>query len=334
MGSDFAETGGVSVVIPAYNAAAHLAATLQSVFDQSARPAEVIVVDDGSTDDTAEIARSFGARVLCVPNGGPSAARNAGTRDARGKFIAYCDADDVWLADKLATQLAALQSHAGPAFSFTDYRMFDESGVHPCKSELLKRFSFRRAVHIRRGQTNVLMAAKKRRPVLYDSYIVPSSVLVRKADVLAIGGFDESLRVTEDYEFFLRLFRLIPAIVVLKPLVLYRQHAGQATSNATLMRAGFFEVAKRVAAAPGRYPAGDARYIARTEYLRYYRLGMYQSRLGSFDEAILNLERSLAARWTAPAWVALAAAKICRSYPGRCTFELFRRLWKRRPGRR
>jgi glycosyltransferase involved in cell wall biosynthesis len=326
--------GRISVVIPAYNAAAHLAATLKSVCQQTTAPAEVIVVDDGSTDDTGEIARSFGARVLRVANGGPSAARNAGTQSASGQYIAYLDADDVWLPDKLATQLAELRCFGAPAFSFTDYRMFDERGVHRCKSELLRRFAFRRSVRLRRGRTSVVMAPKNSAPVLYDSYIVPSSLLVRRADVLAIGGFDQSLRVTEDYEFLLRLFRIVPAVVVLKPLVLYRQHGGQATSNSTLMRTGFFEVAKRVAASPQRYPAADVRYIGRTEYLRHRRLGVYQLRLGRFQEAALSFERSLSARPTAPAALALLVAKFCGSPAGRRPFDVVRALWKRRPGRR
>jgi glycosyltransferase involved in cell wall biosynthesis len=333
MRTNTVDAGQVSVVIPAYNAAQYLAATLQSVSDQSSPPGEVIVVDDGSTDATAEIANSFGARVLSLTNAGPSAARNAGTQAASGEFIAFLDADDVWLPDKLAVQLEALRSHRGPAFSFTDYRMFDEQGLRRRKSELRGTPAFRRiAGNMRRAR--IVLTARGRRPILYDSYIPPSSVLVRKVDVLAAGGFDETLRTTEDYEFFLRLFRIVPAVAVMKPLLLYRQHAGQATAKATVMKVGFFEVAKRVAAAPDRYPSGDARYIARTEYLRHYRVGMQQSRLGDFDDAVESLRRSLAARPTPGAALALAGAQVCRSDAGRGAFALLRILWKRRPGRR
>jgi GT2 family glycosyltransferase len=323
----------VSVVIPAYNAARYLAATLQSVAEQTSPPGEVIVVDDGSTDATVEIARSFGANVVSLTNAGPAAARNAGTNAASGEYVAFLDADDVWVPEKLAVQLAGLAAFGAPAFSFTDYRMFDEQGLRRRKSELRGTPAFRKiAGNLRRKR--IVLRTRGRRPILYDSYIPPSSVLVRKADLLAAGGFDETLRVTEDYEFFLRLFRIVPAVVVMKPLLLYRQHAGQATAKATLMKSGFFEVARRVAAAPNRYPPGDARYIGRTGYLRHYQLGMQQSRLGQFDDAVESLRRSIAARPTPGAVLALAGAQICRSAAGRGTFALVRTLWKSRPGRR
>jgi len=324
----------VSVVIPAYNAAPHLAATLESVYRQTVRPAEVIVVDDGSADATAEIARSFGARVISLANKGPSAARNAGVQEASGEFVAYLDADDIWVAEKLATQLAALAAHGTPAFSFTDFRVFDAGGVHRCKSELRRRSAFRRSAGRTRGRTEIVFAAEADRPVLYDSYILPSSLLVRRADALAVGGFDESLRVTEDYEFCLRLFAMMPAVAILRPLLLYRQHAAQATSNATRMRAGFFDVAKLVAESPHRYPPGDARYIGQTEYLRFFSLGIKQARVGLFDDAEQSLRKSFAARPSPGARVALLGARACRSGPGRRGFDFIRTLWKRRPGRR
>jgi glycosyltransferase involved in cell wall biosynthesis len=324
----------VSVVIPAYNAASYLAAALDSVYGQTVRPAEVIVVDDGSADATPEIARSFGARVISLANKGPSAARNAGVQEASGDFVAYLDADDIWFPEKLSTQLAALAAHGAPAFSFTDFRAFDGAGVHRPKSELRRRAAFRRSAGRTKGRASIVFAAKGDRPVLYGSYIMPSSLLVRRADALAVGGFDESLRVTEDYEFCLRLFTIVPAIVILQPLLLYRQHAAQATSNGTLMKAGFFEVAKRVASSPERYPPADARYIGQTEYLRYFSLGMQQARLGFFDDAEQSLRKSLAARPTRWARVALLGTQACRSGPGRRSFDLVRTLWKRRPGKR
>jgi glycosyltransferase involved in cell wall biosynthesis len=237
-------------VIPAFNAAEFLGATLQSVVNQSQRPYEIIVVDDGSTDATPEIARSFGVTLISGANAGVSAARNVGVKAASGEYIAYLDADDVWTPDKLAIQSAALASYTLPAFSFTDYRLFDDRGVWRKKSELRGHWAFRKIVGNRSGQADLVIEARGKEPVLYDSYIPPSSVLVRRADVLAVGGFDESLRVTEDYEFYLRLFKRLSAVVVMKPLLLYRRHASQVTAKGPAMKAGFFPVARRVAAAP------------------------------------------------------------------------------------
>lgn len=334
MPAELVDATQVSVVIPAFNAALHLAETLRSVLAQSSPPGEVIVVDDGSTDATTEIAHSFGARVLSVANAGPSAARNAGTKAATGEYIAFLDADDVWVPEKLATQFGALRAFRRPAFSFTDFRMFDDAGLRRCRSELTRRSAFRKSAGKIRGRSQIVMAANEKIPVLYDSYIMPSSVLVRRADALAVGGFDESLRVAEDFEFCLRLYKILPAIVIMKPLLLYRQHAAQVTTNEARMKSSLFDVAEKVAAAPDRYPPADARYLGETNYLRHLWVGMAQSRRGFFDEAVVSFKQSLAARSTAGAALALFAARACRSSAGRRTFDLVREAWKRRPGRR
>jgi len=101
----------VSVVIPVYNGEAYLAEALDSVFAQTHRPLEVIVVDDGSTDLSAEIARAvLGVRYCAQPHSGPGASRNLGVSQARGRFLAFLDADDLWPVGKLARQLAAFDA--------------------------------------------------------------------------------------------------------------------------------------------------------------------------------------------------------------------------------
>ena len=99
-------SNSISVVIPAYNSAAQLARALDSVLAQTRPAEEILVVDDGSTDATAEVARSYGdaVRLIAQANAGAAAARNAGIRAARGTWIAFLDADDEWLPDRLALQ--------------------------------------------------------------------------------------------------------------------------------------------------------------------------------------------------------------------------------------
>jgi hypothetical protein len=339
LGADPRDVRGerVSVVIPAYNASTYLAATLQSILDQSARPAEIIVVDDGSSDDTAAIGRSFaGVTFISIPNGGAAAARNVGAEAATGEYIAYLDADDLWARDKIALQLTAIDAHGKPAFSFTDYRMFDEGGFRKRESQLLRYPAFRKAVGKTKGREKVVMADDGKNPVLYNtSYIAPSSVMVRRADVMAIGGYDETLRYGEDYDFFLRLFAIRPAVIIMRPLLFYRQHAGQGTSKtSTRFIAAHFDVVQRAAASPERYPQGDVRYFARTDHLRHYHLGVLHGRLGQMDEAVRCLQASLTSRWTARASIALFGARACQSRIGRRAFDRVRRLWRNRPGRR
>ena len=100
---------GISVVIPAFNASAYLAEAVESVRSQSLQPDEIIVVDNGSTDDTAELAISLGTRLVRESERGASYARNRGIAAARGSFIAFLDADDLWLPEKLALQSQAFR---------------------------------------------------------------------------------------------------------------------------------------------------------------------------------------------------------------------------------
>jgi glycosyltransferase involved in cell wall biosynthesis len=324
----------VSVVIPAYNASRYLAATLESVMQQDVPASEVILVDDGSTDDTVDIARSFGVTVISSRNGGASAARNVGTMAASGEYIAYMDADDVWPPEKLECQLAALRAYPRAAFSFTDFRVFNDEGVQK-RTGLLHHPAFRQVLRTAQPATDrshIVIVADGQAPVLPECYIQPSSVLVRRADVLAVGGFDESVPLGEDYEFFLRLFKLIPAVAVMRSLLFYRQHPAQASARYTDVRAATLDIARRVALSPHRYPTADVKYMPTIAYRRYYRLGIEQARREHFDDAVDSLERSLTARPTFRARVALLAARLCRSVVGRTGFRLVRHLWKRRPG--
>ena len=116
-----ARTPTVSAIIPVHNGELYVADSVRSVLGQSHAVAECIVVDDGSTDNTRDVLASFGSSIVVVhqEHRGVSAARNAGIREARGDYLAFLDADDVWFPDKIAVQLGALQSapHAGAAYS-------------------------------------------------------------------------------------------------------------------------------------------------------------------------------------------------------------------------
>jgi glycosyltransferase involved in cell wall biosynthesis len=318
--------GDVSVVIPAYNVAAFLPETLASVFAQTLLPAEVIVVDDGSTDDTAEIARNFGATVISRANGGISAARNTGIRAARCGYVALLDADDLWMPEKLEVQLAALAAAAVPSFSFTDFHTFDSRGVRPVKSTLRAHPAFRRTVRRAPLGTNVVVSASERRPVLPDIYFLPSSAVIRRADILAVGGFDESLRGCEDTEFFLRLFKLVPAIAVMRPLMRYRRHEAQNTASPTRVMRYEFAMIDRIVHDPTRYPIADVRYYRGKSALIHHRIGVCEARLGRFDAALTSFETSLQERRTLRTFFALVAAQSARNVVGRSCFVALRAI--------
>ena len=122
----------VSVIVPVYNGERYLEAALKSIFNQDYQPIEIIVVDDGSTDGTADIVRLFkNVHYIYQANQGPSAAWNTGIAAAQGECIAFLDADDMWMPQKLSLQVAYLNQHPEVGFVYCHRRMIIEKGVKP-----------------------------------------------------------------------------------------------------------------------------------------------------------------------------------------------------------
>src|SRR2546427_4231674 len=121
----------VSVVIPVYNGERYLADAIQSVLDQTYQNLEVIVVDDGSTDGSAAVAKRFGDAIRYVrqANGGVCQARNTGISVARGTYLAFLDQDDLWLPDKLAVQVAYLESHPEVGAVYCQCQVLENGGL-------------------------------------------------------------------------------------------------------------------------------------------------------------------------------------------------------------
>jgi glycosyltransferase involved in cell wall biosynthesis len=208
----------VSVVCPAYNCERFINAALDSVFAQSYRPIEVIVVDDGSTDSTAELVKGYReVRYLSQTNRGPSAARNRGIRAARGEFVAFLDLDDLWIPEKLAKQVAALESCPESGLSFSDMRLFDSAG-----QDRLTMFQKYRLTGEYFGHDSVVERAVAK--LVTVNFIPTSSVLARKAAMTQVGGFDEQFRKSEDWDLWLRMAMLRPITYVSEPLILKRVH--------------------------------------------------------------------------------------------------------------
>jgi glycosyltransferase involved in cell wall biosynthesis len=189
----------ISVVIPAYNAAHFLPRCLSSVFAQTLQPAEVIVVDDGSTDNTAEIARQLGARVVSRPNGGLSAARNTGVCSASSEWVALLDADDLWSPGKLRAQSERVQSDT--VLVYTGIRIFGDDGV--------------------RQICPAADPAEARRVLRYRNPITPSSVMAKRDALARDGGFREDIRACEDWDMWVRLQHLGAFAAVPEPLTDY-----------------------------------------------------------------------------------------------------------------
>lgn len=198
----------VSVIIPTWNRAGPLARALESVLDQAQPPDEIIVVDDGSTDDTrAMIERHFaGVRYHYQPNRGVSSARNTGIGMARSDWIALLDSDDQWRPQKLRLQTQALVSHPEYRVCHTD-EIWIRNGrrVNPMKK------------HTKRGGYIF-------QHCLPRCVISPSSILIHREVLSCIGMFDESLPACEDYDLWLRLCARYPVLYLDEPQVI--KHGG------------------------------------------------------------------------------------------------------------
>ena len=193
----------ISVIIPTWNRVDRLANALQSVFAQSRPPAEVIVVDDGSTDDTRRLVHSQfrDARYIYQQNKGVSSARNTGIQAASGDWIALLDSDDRWQPDKLEQQCEHLRARP-------DYKI--------CHSD---------EIWIRNGKrVNPMKKHAKQgghifRHCLPLCAISPSAVLIHRDLFKEIGLFDEHLPACEDYDLWLRICALHPVLYIDKPLI-------------------------------------------------------------------------------------------------------------------
>lgn len=202
----------ISVIIPVFNAKGYLAECIDSVLAQTYRSIEIIVVDDGSTDGSAEILSGYGDRVTLVRqrNAGASTARNRGAAHAKGEFLAFLDSDDAWDATKLEKQVALLNMHTKAVATYCDHRTIDAQGAVIGSTEALEcpRSSGRIAEDLIRG-------------VRIKS---PTLVMVRRSAFDELGGFDPTLRYAEDHDLFIRLAVMGPVLYQIETLASYRVH--------------------------------------------------------------------------------------------------------------
>ncbi len=228
--SDIAgESPLVSIVIACFNQGHFLAQAINSALAQTWRPLEVVVVDDGSTDDTpAVIARYPDVVNLRQANQGVAAARNAGLRASRGRYILFLDSDDFLVPEAIELGMRALTAHPEYAFVSGEYCKTDEKGVpegNPVSIE---------------GVDEPYLA------LLRGCYIMmPATVLYRRDILEQVGGFDLRVRTCEDYDLYLKIARQFPAGYVHELMAYYRKHGDSATRNMKRFFFGALEVLER-----------------------------------------------------------------------------------------
>lgn len=207
----------VTVVIPTYNAIAYLPSTLDSVIKQTFTDFEVLIIDDGSSDDTVEWASQLvdaRVRLIVQENQGVAVARNKGIANAKGEYVAFLDADDLWEPTKLEKQVKCLEENPQVGLVNTSILNIDEQG------NLLG------AVDAHDVQGNVLKYIVEENLILCGS-----APMVRRSCLEAVQGFDQTLMSAEDWDLWIRIAARYEFAVVREPLVLYRQHLNSKSNN-------------------------------------------------------------------------------------------------------
>ncbi|GAC1567422.1 MAG: hypothetical protein NVS2B3_05510 [Vulcanimicrobiaceae bacterium] len=222
----------VTVLVPAFNAAAHLPIAIATVRAQSVEVEEIVVVDDGSSDDSVAVAEALGARVIRRDHGGPAAARNAGLAAAKTPWIATLDADDVWHPRKLEYQYAAIGAHPHVGLVFSDFDAVSLcDGSIQAPSVVSGDLAFARIRRTALTETaSLLDFADFLHELPARSIVLPSTAFFSRALALEVGGFAIGV-VAEDTEFFLRLAARTRTAYVDLPLLAYMRHPTQITAN-------------------------------------------------------------------------------------------------------
>ncbi len=202
----------ITVIIPTYNRAALVAEAIASVLAQSERDFELLIIDDGSTDDTPQVCATFGAKLeyLRQERRGVSSARNLGIKHAQGRFITFLDSDDLWQKHKLRRQIAWLEAHPEIMLCYTN-EIWNRRGVRVNQKK----------IHQKAGGWIYPLCLPR-------CIISPSSVLMRRELFEHVGMFDESLPICEDYDLWLRIAAQYEIGFLDEPLIIKRGgHADQ-----------------------------------------------------------------------------------------------------------
>lgn len=318
----------VSVIIPAYNCESFIGRAVQSVLDQHHRDLEVIVINDGSTDNTLQALAPFLDRICLLQqkNAGVAAARNTGLRVAGGDLVAFLDADDWWVPSRLSVQLATLKHFPEAGMVFSDFAVADSTGAclmprgirwkyasirNEHSAPWHKIFSNSITVHwdgseIGRHQA-VAYQGRIAQWLFCGNFINTCSVLLRREVIERLGEFDQTLDTEEDYDYWLRVANEWPLVYVDAPLTIFRKSSGQLTRPDQIER--IIQNALRVVQRASIQMAAklDPEIISSRLSRMYLSLGVIALRSGRSADALNYLKQSLLHRPWRPLTLALCS---------------------------
>ena len=278
----------VSIIIPCYNAEKTIKETIDSILLQTFTNFEIIVINDGSTDNTLPVIHQLKndrIRVFSFENSGPQKSRNRGIEQAHGEYIALIDADDLWTPDKLASQLEALQNTpaAAVAYSWTD--IIDETG------QVIQSTA--------RSQAQGDIFAE----LLKHNFLANGSNPLIKAEAMrAVGGFDEAILAGQDWDMYLTLAAHYPFVVVPQVQILYRkaESARSWSSNLRRQEQGLMQVMAKHLSDRRAAPLNKSACLANC--YRYLLFECFDKCLPNFANGLLALRFFSQAIWLEPGW--------------------------------
>jgi len=285
----------VSAIVPAYNAGQFIRETVSSALGQTFAALEVVVVEDGSKQPVPWITELDPQRVRyhAKENGGPASARNLGVKLARGEFVAFLDADDLWDATKIERQVRALEANPRAAFAYGSLRGIDGQG--------------RPRSRVQKKQLSGDVAE----PLFMYNFVSASSVMARRQPFLEAGGFDESpaLISVEDYDLWLRLAERHDGVAIDGEVGSYRITDASLSRNFVRLYRGEREVLERALARNAR-PAFRARFGERLGR-HHFQFGYNYLCARQFGEARQEFVRSLRNwPWYGKTWIGLGRAAL------------------------
>jgi glycosyltransferase involved in cell wall biosynthesis len=265
----------ISVIIPAYNGEKTITKTIESVLNQTFTDFEIIVINDGSQDATLDIINSlkdFRLKVFSYSNAGQAVSRNRGFSHSSGEFIAFLDADDLWIPTKLEAQLKALQDNpqAAVAYSWSDF--IDEKGEF-----------------LRGASRSTLSGDVYAKLLLTDFLDNGSNPLIRRQALIEVGGFDETLTPAEDWDMWLRLAARYHFVLVPAPQILYRLSANSESSNLLRMESACV----RVLESAFKQAPDSVQHLKRHSFANVYKYLIFKC----FDRSVKRSRALVAAKF-------------------------------------
>jgi glycosyltransferase involved in cell wall biosynthesis len=248
----FIEEHNVSVVIPVYNNRNFIGDAIESVLCQTLSPLEIIVVDDGSTENNNDILKKYSKKIIFIQqeNRGPASARNTGIRNAKGDFIAFLDSDDIWVPNKMEKQMALFSSNPDLVMVYSRFVVFDGKA---CENMA----DWPKSVY----------SGEIFEKLLAENFIAMSSVVVKSLILTTIGMFDESLITAEDTNLYLKIAKRWK-IGGVKDVLVRRRNHGENLSSRVDVPIGTLENLDRIVAlypevAPEKYLPMKRAYLSR-----------------------------------------------------------------------